>query len=191
MSMSYMTNPLVFLIDTVFSLYILAVLLRLLLQWVRADFYNPISQFLIKITQPPLKLLRRFVPAVGHIDTSSLVLALALQMLSDGVILALQGVSVGLVSLLVLAFSQLISAIINIFIFAIFARAILSWINPGDYRAASSVLSHLSEPVLTLCRNFVPDMGGIDLSPLVGLVFLQLLKMLLLPPLQQLVSLIG
>ena len=72
---SYLSNPLQFVIDTLVSLYVAALLLRFLLQWVKADAYNPLSQFLIRITHPPLKILRRFVPSVGRVDTSSLVLA--------------------------------------------------------------------------------------------------------------------
>ncbi|NOR70678.1 MAG: YggT family protein [Methylomarinum sp.] len=191
MGTSYMTDPLIFLIDTVFSLYILAVVLRFLFQWTRADFYNPISQFMVKITHPPLKLLRRFVPAIGKIDTSSMVLALALQMVSDISILMLKGVMVSIAGLVVLSFTQLISLIINVFIFAVFARAILSWFDPGNYNSASSLLQSLTEPLLSVCRKVIPDLGGIDLSPLAALVVLQLAKMMILPPLQQLASLIG
>ncbi|MGR9046783.1 MAG: YggT family protein [Gammaproteobacteria bacterium] len=191
MGASYMSNPVIFLIDTVFSLYILAVFLRFLLQWCNAEFYNPISQFLLKITHPPLKVLRRFVPAIGRIDTSSLVLVLALQMLADFSILFLKGVTISVGALIIISFTQLISLLFNIFIFAIFARAILSWLNPGSFDAATSLLYSLTEPVLDTCRRFVPDIGGVDLSPLAALVLLQLAKMMILPPLQQLASLIG
>lgn len=191
MDSTYMTNPLVFLIDTLFSLYILAVLLRFLLQWTSADFYNPISQFVVRITQPPLKVLRRFVPAIGKIDTSTLLFAFLLQMVADFSILALKGVVIGFPPLLLLSLSQLISLFFNIFIFAIFARAILSWIDPGSYNAASSILYSLTEPMLAVCRKMMPELGGLDLSPLVALLLLQLAKMMLLPPLQQLASLLG
>lgn len=191
MDASYMSNPVIFLIDTIFSLYILAVLLRFLLQWCNAEFYNPISQFLIKITHPPLKILRRFVPSVGKIDTSSLVLVMLLQMLADFSILILKGVTISIGALIIVSFTQLVSMLFNIFIFAIFARAILSWLNPGTFDAASSILYSLTEPVLATCRRFIPDIGGIDLSPLAALVLLQLAKMIVLPPLQQLASLIG
>lgn len=186
-----MTNPLIFLIDTVFSLYILVIVLRFLLQWTRADFYNPISQFLVKITHPPLKILRRFVPSVGKIDTSSIVLALVIQMAADFTILALKGVMVSIAALVVLSFSQLVSLLINVFVFAVFARAILSWFDPGNYNPASSLLHSLTEPLLNVCRKVIPDLGGIDLSPLVALVALQLAKMMVLPPLNQLATLIG
>lgn len=191
MDSSYMTDPAIFIIDSLFSLYILAVMLRFLLQWCSADFYNPISQFLVKATHPPLKLLRRFIPSIGRIDTSSLVLMLALQMLADFSILLLKGVAISIGALTMLSLTQLISSLINIFIYAVFARAILSWLNPGTFNAASSILYSLTEPVLNLCRRVIPDLGGIDLSPLAALMLLQLAKMVILPPLHQLASLIG
>jgi len=191
MDSSYMTDPAIFIIDSLFSLYILAVLLRFLLQWCGADFYNPISQFLVKATHPPLKLLRRFVPSIGKIDTSSLVLVLSLQMLADFSILLLKGVALNVGALTILSLTQLISLLINIFIYAVFARAILSWMNPGTFNSASSILHSLTEPVLGLCRKLIPDLGGIDLSPLAALMLLQLAKMVILPPLHQLANLIG
>ena len=191
MGPAYMTDPIIFLIDTLFSLYILAVLLRFLLQWCGADFYNPISQFLVKVTHPPLKILRRFVPSIGKIDTSSLVLVLALQMLADFSILLLKGVTINIGALTVLSITQLISLLINVFVFAVFARAILSWMNPGTFNAAASILATLTEPLLDICRKVIPDLGGIDLSPLAALLLLQLAKMVFLPPLHQLASLIG
>jgi len=191
MGSNYVTDPLVFLIDTLFSLYILAVMLRFLLQWTQADFYNPISQFLVKITHPPLRAIRRFVPAVGRIDSSSLILALVLQIVANFAILAIKGVAIGIVALTVLSFTDLLKMAIDIFIYAIFAGAILSWFAPGSYSGASSLLYSLTDPVLDVCRRLVPDLGGIDLSPLIALVLLQLAKMMILPPLHQLASLLS
>ena len=109
MGTTYMTDPIIFLIDTLFSLYIMAILLRFLLQWCGADFYNPISQFLVKMTHPPLRIMRRFVPSIGKIDSSSLVLMLSLQMLADFSILLLKGVSINIGALVILSMTQLIS----------------------------------------------------------------------------------
>jgi YggT family protein len=191
MNSNYLTDPIIFIIDSVFSLYILAVILRFLLQWCRAEFYNPIYQFLIKITHPVLRFLRRYVPPVGKIDTSSIILALSLQMLADFSILMLKGFSIGIGALVLLSIGNLVSLLINIFIYAVFARAILSWLNPGSFSSASSILYSLTEPLLDTCRKFIPDFGGIDFSPLVALMLLQLTKMFVLPPLQQLASLIS
>ena len=192
MGSTYVTDPIIFVIDTVFSLYILAVLLRFLLQWCGADFYNPISQFLVKVTHPPLKILRRVVPSIGKIDTSSLVLILALQMLADfSISLLLSGSMVNIGALTLTAIAQLISLLLNIFVFTIFASAILSWVNPGSFYSTASILTTLSNPLLNIIRRGIPDLGGIDLSPLVALVLLQLAKMLILPPLQQLANLLS
>lgn len=191
MDSSYMSNPIIFLTDSLFSLYILAVLLRFLLQWCGAPFYNPISQFLVKVTHPPLRILRRFIPPIGKIDTSSIVLVLILQMLANFIILILKGITINIGALTVLSITDLVSLLINIFIFAVFARALLSWSNPGAFNAASSILANLTDPLLDTCRKFIPDLGGIDLSPLAALLFLQLAKMVILPPLQELANLIG
>lgn len=191
MNSNYMTDPLIFIIDSVFSLYILAVVLRFLLQWSRAEFYNPISQFLVKITHPLLKILRRYVPPVGKIDTSSIVLALSLQMLADYSILMLKGFSIGIGALALLSIGNLLSLLINVFIYAVIAGAVLSWLNPNSFNSASSILHSLTEPLLETCRKFIPDFGGIDLSPLLALLLLNLAKMVILPPLHQLASLIS
>jgi YggT family protein len=191
MGSSYLTDPLVLIIEALSSLYILAVLMRFLLQWCGADFYNPISQFLVKATQPPLRLMRRYIPPIGKIDTSSLILMLALQMLANFLIGLLQGARLGIGALTVIAIMELINLLFNVFIFSIIARAILSWVNPGRFDAASSILYSLTEPLLNIFRRIIPDLGGIDLSPLAALLFLQVARMIILPPLNQLAALIA
>jgi YggT family protein len=191
MASTYLTDPAIFLIDTLFSLYILAVVLRFLLQWCGADYYNTIAQFLVKATHPPLRFLRRFVPAIGKIDTSSIILALGLQMIADFSILLLKGLAISIGALTILSITQLVSLLINVFIFSVFARALLSWLNPGTFSSASSILYSLTEPLLNTCRKFIPDFGGVDFSPLVVLLLLQLAKMVILPPLHELAGLIG
>ncbi|MEI6145825.1 MAG: YggT family protein [Methylococcales bacterium] len=191
MGTTYMTDPIIFLIDTLCSLYIMAILLRFLLQWCGADFYNPISQFLVKITHPPLRVMRRFVPSIGKIDTSSLVLMLSLQMLTDFSILLLKGVTINIGALAILSMTQLVSLLLNVLVFSVFARALLSWMNPGNFYAAASIVDAVSKPILNLCRKMIPDLGGIDLSPLAALLFLQMAKMVVLPPLHELASILG
>lgn len=188
---NYVTDPLVFLIHALFSLYILAVMLRFLLQWLRADFYNPFSQFLVKITHPPLRFMRGFIPSVGRIDSSSLLLAFLLQIIEKFAILAIKGLSIGFAAVMLLSFADLLEMILDIFVFAIVAAALLSWFAAGGYSAAASLLFSLTEPMLSVCRRLIPDMGGVDLSPLLALLLLQLAKMMVLPPLLQLAGLLG
>ncbi len=186
MSPDYLTTPAIFLIDTLVGLYVFAVMLRFLFQWVDADYYNPISQFLIKITHPPLRLMRRFIPSIGRVDTASLMLMLGLQMLGGFLVFLLKGVSTSPAALLVWSIGQLLDTLFNLYFFSIIARAILSWAGPGSYNPAVSLLHSLTEPLLRSSRRLLPPIGGIDLSPLIPLIGIQLAKMLIMPPLHHL-----
>ena len=178
---SYLTNPLEFLVSTLFSLYILAVMLRFLLGAVQADFYNPASQFLVRITNPLLVPLRKLIPSVGKFDTAAVLLMLVLQIISLVLVLALRGGGIPVGAVLVTSIAELVSLMINIFIFAIIIQVVLSWVNPGSYNPVSSLLYSLTNPVLRPIQQLIPPISGIDLSPLFALIGLQVLKMLVLP----------
>ncbi|RLW68484.1 MAG: hypothetical protein B6D71_13690 [gamma proteobacterium symbiont of Stewartia floridana] len=188
MGSSYLTNPLVFLVQTLFGLYILAILLRFLLQVVRADFYNPISQFLVKVTNPPLKPLRRLIPGFGGIDISSLILAWLLKAVELFIVIMIAGQSASLLGPLLLAIPELVELTINIFLFAVLIQVILSWVSPGNYNPAVTLLYSLTGPVMRPAQKLLPPVGGLDLSPMLVMIGLVLLKMLLIPPLQQLTT---
>lgn len=183
MSGTYLANPLLFLIDTLFSLYILAVMLRFLLQWVRADFFNPISQFLVSITQPLLKPLRRVVPGVAGIDLSSVVLMVLLQMALLCLVMLIKYGTVALGPVVLRTPVELINLLFNLYLFAIIIQAVISWVNPDPYNPVHTVLFRVTEPVLRPFRSVIPPLGGIDLSPLAAIIMLQVLKMLVMPPL--------
>jgi YggT family protein len=191
MSPDYLATPAVFLIDTLASLYIFAVLLRFLFQWVEADYYNPISQFLIKITHPPLRLLRRFIPSIGRVDTASLVLMGGLQMAAGYLIFLLKDVDTTLAALAVWTVAQLLDLVFNLYFFAIIIRAVLSWAGSGSYNPAAALLHSLTEPPLRAARRLLPPMGGIDLSPLIPLIGIQLTKMLIMPPIHHLMMVLN
>ncbi len=178
---SYFTNPLEFLISTLFSLYILAVMLRFLLGMVRADFYNPISQFLVKITNPLLVPLRKIIPGAGKVDVAAIILMLVLQLIMLAIIVALRGVTPPLLTLLLAAIGELVILAINIFLFAIIVQVIISWVNPGSYNPVNGLLNSLTSPVMRPIQRLLPPMSGIDLSPLFALIGLQVLKMLIQP----------
>ena len=184
MDSSYLTNPLVFLVQTLFGLYILVVMLRFLLQWVRADFYNPISQFLVKATNPPLRPLRRVIPGFRGIDFASVVLMWGLKTIELMLVTLFTSGSITLLLPLLLAIPELVSLLLNVFLFAILIQVIISWINPGSYNPATTLLYSLTEPVLRPIRRRLPAADGLDFSPLVAMIVLVLLKKLLLPVLQ-------
>jgi YggT family protein len=186
MSGSYLTDPLVFLLRTLFGLYIAVVVIRFLLQWARADFYNPISQFIVRVTSPVLRPLRRLIPGYRGLDLASLVLAWGLMALQLGLIAGLLGFGGSLLGALVWAIPALLELVIDILLFAVLIRVILSWLSPDPYNPAVALLRRLTDPLLEPAQRLIPPIGGIDLSPMAVMIGLVLLQMLLVPPLEAL-----
>lgn len=179
----YLGNAGAFLVQTLFGLYILAVMLRFLLQWVRADYHNPLSQFLVRITSPVLTPLRRLVPGLLGLDMAAIVLMLGLQFVESSLVLLIKGVAIQPVGLLVLSLVELLQLAYYIFLFAIIIQAVLSWVQNGAYNPFTVVLHQLTEPLLRPARRLLPPVSGLDLSPLIALIGLQLVSMLLIDPL--------
>lgn len=189
---SYLANAGEYLVTLVFQLYILAVMLRFLLQLVRADFYNPLSQLLITVTNPVLRHLRRWIPGYAGIDWPSILLMLFLQSAELSLIALLKPVGFPAISgLFLLALAHLFKMAIWIFIILILLQILISWINPGAYSPATILIYQLTDPVLRPCRRVIRPVGGLDFSPLVVLVMLQLLLMLLIAPMQDLGNILA
>lgn len=188
MGSGYLVQPAVFLVQVLFGLYATLVVLRFLLQLTRADFYNPVSQFIVKATKPLLNPLRRVIPGVSGIDFASLVLAWIVISVQQLAVLALGGAGLQFTASTLLAIPELISLIINVFLFAILIQVIVSWINPGSYNPVTGLIHSLTEPLLAPVRRRTPDMGGLDLSPMLVMIGLVVLEMLLIPPLKDLIS---
>jgi YggT family protein len=171
---------LLYLIDTLLSLAELAFLLRLLLQWARADFRNPLLRSLVQLTNPVLVPLRRLVPAVGRIDSASvlLVLLLALARVAATPLLAGIGLLPGLVWAQ-LALIQLARMILWIYFAAVFGYALLSMVQAGAYSPMQELLENLSEPLLRPLRRHLPQPANLDLSPLWACILIQALLLLL------------
>jgi YggT family protein len=180
----YFTNAGVFLIDLLFGLYIFAVMLRFFLQIVRADFYNPLCQAIVTVTNPLLRPMRRYIPAVRGIDTASLLLMLGLQLVSTYLVISLLGYSPSFAGLLLSALAELISKAIYLFIIAIFIQIVLSWVAPGTYNPVVGVIESITTPVLRPARRVLPPMGGLDLSPMLVVIGLYLGLMLVVAPLR-------
>ena len=191
MGNSYAGNAAIYLISTLFSLYLALVMLRFLLQLVRADFHNPLSQFVVKATNPPVRLLRRFIPGLAGIDLASVVLLLGLQMLMLWLIHLASGRAIHISGLAVLSVAEVISLTLSIYLIAIIAQVILSWIGPQGHNPIIGILYSLTEPVMRPARRLLPPMSGMDLSPILVILALQLLKILLVAPLADLGRSLG
>lgn len=186
----YFGNAGTFLVQIVFGIYILMVMLRFLLQWVRADFYNPISQAIVKITNPPLRPLRRLIPGLFGVDLASVFLLIVLQTVELWLINAMRfgSLFVPPPGLVVLAIAQLIQLGIYVFLFSLIVLIIISWIQPqGAYgNPAFNLMRSLTEPLLRPARRVLPPLGGLDLSPILVFIGLQLMLFLVVAPLTDL-----
>ncbi len=182
---SYLINAGVYLVTLVFELYILAVMLRFILQLVRADFYNPVSQFLITITNPALRYLRRWIPGYRGIDWPSIILLISLKAVELCLVaLLVTGSLPALPGLILLIATYLLKMLIWIYIVIIVLQAVTSWINPGAYNPVTVLMYQLTGPLLRPLRRYVPPAGGLDWTPFIVLIVLNLLLMLLIAPLQ-------
>ena len=168
-----MKPALIFIISTLAQLFLLVMLLRFWLPWLRADFRNPIAQGILRITSPLVVPVRRIIPPIGRLDTATVVVAFAIQYLTLLIILTLSAVTptIGLVALTSLIDLVLLS--LRLFTFAIFIYIILSWIAPGTYNPATAFISMLVEPVMAPFRRFIRPIGGLDISPIFAIIALQ------------------
>ena len=183
-----LTNVLVFLLNTLLGLMSLAFLLRFYLQATNSPFRNPLSHAIQTITDFAVIPVRRFVPSIFKLDTSTLMLAFVTQLILLFVLRYLGGFPFGLagnsiwLGLAGLSALHVAKLSVDLFLYAIVAQALLSWVNP--YTPIAPVLEALSRPILKPIRQFIPSPNGLDLSPLVAIIAAQLLEMLVFAPVE-------
>ncbi|AXA57786.1 YggT family protein [Pseudomonas thivervalensis] len=171
----------VYVLQTLGSLYLLIVLLRFVLQLVRANFYNPLCQFVVKATQPLLKPLRRIIPSLFGLDMSSLVLAILVQLALMALTLLLTyGTTGNPLQLLIWSIIGVTALFLKIFFFAMIISVILSWVAPGSHNPGAELVNQICEPALAPFRRIVPNLGGLDISPILAFMVLKLIDMLVI-----------
>mgnify|MGYP006186924371 FL=1 len=171
----------VYVLQTLGSLYLLIVLLRFILQLVRANFYNPLCQFVVKATQPLLKPLRRVIPSLFGLDLSSLVLAILVQLALMALTLLLTyGTTGNPLQLLIWSIIGVTALFLNIFFYALIISVILSWVAPGSHNPGAELVNQICEPALAPFRKILPNLGGLDISPILAFMVLKLIDMLVI-----------
>lgn len=180
--MNGLSTAAIYVLQTLGSLYLLLVLLRFILQLVRADFYNPLSQFAVKATKPLLNPLRKVIPGFGGLDLASLVLAILIQLLLMALTLLLMGYGILdlLPQLLIWSVIGVTALFLKVFFFALIVSVILSWVAPGSYNPGAQLVNQICEPLLMPIRRILPNLGGLDISPIFAFIALQLIDMLVI-----------
>ncbi len=183
MTGGYFADAGLFLVDTVLGIYILIVLLRFLFQLARADFYNPLSQFIVKASNPPLARLHQLIPSLWGIDLGAIVLLLILEGLRLSVTALMLGHTPRVGGVLILSIGELLKLAVYVVVFSIFVRALLSWVSSGTSNPMAQLLGSFTEPLLAPARRLLPATGGLDLSPIIVFMVLMLVLKLLVQPL--------
>jgi len=174
-----MKPAIIFIISTIAQLYLLVMLLRFWLPWLRADFRNPIAQGILRLTSPLVIPVRRVIPPIGRLDTATVIVAFALQYLTVLIILTISSVSAGIAPIALTSFINLVLLSLRLFTFAIFIHIILGWIAPGTYNPATAFISMLVEPVLRPFRTLIRPIGGLDISPIFAIIGLMALTIMI------------
>lgn len=160
------------LVQFLFSFLIVFVMLRFLLAWVRADFYNPLSQAIVSVTNPVLVPLRRVIPPIGRVDTAAVVLVIVLQVIELTLLLLIHGRPTPWLAILIASVFQVIRLGVWIFIAAIFIQVIMSWVAPGGHNPVASLSRSLTEPLMRPLRRVIPPIGMIDITPMIAILIL-------------------
>lgn len=177
-------SALIFLIDTIFNLYLFLLVVRLILVWVRADYFNPFTQFILRFTDIVVKPIRKIIPNIKNIETASVILVLVIETIK---FLLVAMISFGMPSFLgipVLAIADSIALVLQTFTYAIFLQVILSFVQPNSPMMA--VVTRFNSPIMRPLHQLIPPIGGFDITPIPALIGLQLLNIILVAPLMSL-----
>ncbi|MGH8272853.1 MAG: YggT family protein [Gammaproteobacteria bacterium] len=173
-------RALIFIVNIVFSLYIAALYLRIILQHQRADYYNPAVQFIARVTDPVVRPLRRLIPGVAGWDIAAFLVAIVCGFINVVIVHYLIGIGLAGPLLARDTGMKLLAVLLNLYIFTILIQALMSWINPGRYSPVAALLWRMNEPLLRPVRRLIPPLGGtFDLSPLIVIVILEALSIFL------------
>ena len=154
---------------------------RFVLQLVRADFYNPISQAIVKITDPVLSPVRKLIPPAGTFDFASLIGALAVQIALSVALRSIAGYELpDVLSLMIVSFGNLVRMLLNVYFFALIVSFVLSWIAPNSFHPGAVLIHQVTEPLLAPVRKVIPPMAGLDFSILVVFLLISIIRNVLL-----------
>ena len=168
-----------YIIDALTSLYLLLLLLRLVFPYIRVNFRNMLVQGIMRLTSPPVVPLRRILPPIGRIDTATLLVALAIQCAAVTLIVFLYGWPIIASYVALTTILKLVVLFIHLFAFAIIIRVVLSWVAPNQINPATQIIDSLAEPILAPLRRLIPNIGGLDISPVFAIVGLMALGILI------------
>ena len=174
-------NPLILIIRTLGQLYVFILILRVVLQVTKADYYNPISQGVARLTQPVVSPLQKIVPKILKTDISPVIIALLLNAVILYTVYALGSQFIPVLTLIVYALIGVFNIFLDIIFYAVLGSVIISWIAPDSPHPAPQLITQITSPLYRLVNKVLPPLGGFDLSPIVIFISIQLIQSQLRP----------
>ncbi len=172
-------QAILFILQALLTLLVIAFLLRVIMPFSRADFRNAIGQAVLKITNPVVMPLRKVLKPVGKVDTAAVVALMLVQLVGTTAIRLVAGAHVSPAGIVIVALRDLVQTILQFYTIAILVYALLSWVAPGTHSPANELLGRICEPLLAPVRKIIPPLGALDLSALFVLIGLQALQILI------------
>lgn len=170
-----------FIIKTVFEIYTMALILRVFLQYSGANYYNPVSQLIIKITDPVVKPLKSYIPGFKGIDLSIVVLIFACELIKVSLLLLMNyGSLIAISKLFIFSLGEGFSQTLNLVFYLLIGRVLLSWVQSPQTGPLQEICYTVTEPFMAPIRRIMPPISGFDLSPLVVILLLQLVNVMFL-----------
>ncbi|HTM63171.1 MAG TPA: YggT family protein [Gammaproteobacteria bacterium] len=182
--MSGIYDASLFLITTLFDLYLFVLAIRVLLAYSGANYYDPAIQFIVRLTDVAVKPLRRIIPNIQGIEISTLLLILALEFVKYFLITSIGSMPVSIIGIIIIAFADSLKLFLLTFFYSIIAQAILSWVQPMS--PVIMLLYRINAPIMRPIQRLVPNVGGMDISPIPAIILLQLTIILIVNPLMAL-----
>lgn len=168
------------LVNAIAGFFIFVVLLRFLLQAMRADFYNPISQFIVKASNPMLVPARKLIPGFGGYDIAAIAVLLVLELVAMTLSLLIMGWPLPIVNMLLWAALGMVGLFLKLFFWGLLITVVVSWIAPNSDNPAVDLLRQIIEPAMKPIRKLMPDMGGMDISPIIAFLLINVFEIVLI-----------
>jgi len=175
-----MNQSLVFIVSIIFDLYLWAVLLRIMLQAIRADYYNPLSQLVIKLTDFPLKLLYKLLPYRKGLDYAAIIFGFFIALIKVALLLLVLRLPISPINLLLFAALDFVQQLLSLYFYILIIVTIASWLIRGGYNPVIAILVKISDPILKPIAKFIPTIAGLDFSPLIALIIIKAIEILIM-----------
>lgn len=168
-----------FLITTLFDLYTYVLILRFMLQYLRVNYYNPFTQFVVKATGVLVVPVRRIVPGWRGIDFATLIIIFLLTAIKLALVCFIRFKTAPfLPGLMLWCVGDILKLVVNVYFFSVLIMVISSWVAPMSHSPVLEIIRQITWPIMRPFKRIIPPLGGMDITPIFVILALQLVNIL-------------